>query len=326
MKGLRFGFNEDCSFFGALQRVLSATGTDIAYDDLVGLSGYGHRVQIHRLGWDPMSSDPTLGFPSAQKVCDLLRRPMILLSVEDGEQVVDQAILRTVGAGFPILAHGVIGGPEWSVITRVDDEGHFHGLSYHNQIADEAEKAQHPALAAIQILPPVGAINPSGLALDALFNAFDALNNPGNGAYVSGLASYEYWAKLLEEVEVDPDTPFLHPLGNYVTYNLLIHARETAERFWRGSKLVSSIAGDDRIAIADALQKCSDALKTVELPHPLDKKNPLKRDIMIKQAGALRAAMKADAEVRLQLDVAIHHLLTEIVKDHEEASQGSEET
>lgn len=129
------GGNQATPFPMCLQAVLSYLGQHVSYTELMAATGAAFRLRWNRDCWDPAAVDIRnifpehnrpfeLGFQWAGRACAILERETV--SREEALRL----IRREIDAGRPLIALGIVGPPEASVVTGYSEGGAaLHGWS-----------------------------------------------------------------------------------------------------------------------------------------------------------------------------------------------------
>ncbi|MFH1570591.1 MAG: hypothetical protein ABIL09_21555, partial [Gemmatimonadota bacterium] len=285
-------------FCHALDVSLQYLGEPEQYDRLMALSGAGLRMAWAPQMWDGGNSDP-LGM--ARQTLEPMRRafrgagyqmlpvaraqadgwPQDILQAETrrlGGELTDEAgfrrrILASIDRGLPVIAFGVIGPPEATVITGYDEGGDvligWNEFQGHESIEKEPSgyfrvRDWYPKTHALLILgDTVGPPAPDELYRSTLLWAVEVLRNPAVGNHATGPAAFEAWAADMASDEYFPadNTGMLHARLNCHWDGMTMQAeRATVLAF------LEEAARHDA-AMAEHLQNAAAALQTGGVLH-----------------------------------------------------------
>jgi hypothetical protein len=207
-----------CPFPGCLHACLRYLGHAVSYEYLMGVSGGAFRRLWHRddggnIDLSYFNPEP---YRRAFRAIGLAYRTV---PHADRAAMVD-AIRDSIDRGVPALSFGIIGPPEFSIITGYDRHGEvLIGYSYFQDSAlpdtyEQADWYEHATwagdLGLILIGEPVARPAESETLRDSLQWLVKLARTavyPGVPDHVCGLAAYQAWA---DGLEVDAD----YPAGN----------------------------------------------------------------------------------------------------------------
>ncbi|MBN2461893.1 MAG: hypothetical protein JXB60_09840, partial [Candidatus Cloacimonetes bacterium] len=116
------------SFLAAVYRIDEKLGSNMSYQDMVGISGYGFRLHFFD-GWCPSSPDATCGYLCGDELLQdlgydfttyLLEGTEVDEDYQDALRSADElsTIIKTsIDNGWPVIALDLIEVPEWGIIT-----------------------------------------------------------------------------------------------------------------------------------------------------------------------------------------------------------------
>ncbi|MCC6729884.1 MAG: hypothetical protein IT208_11165 [Chthonomonadales bacterium] len=211
---------EMCEFASALVSAMQALGEDVPYDLVMGASGAAFRLTLNESIWSP-------GSFSIRSVCadplEPARRAFravgrVLRAHEMGREAEDAAeIAASVERGVPVLAFGVVGPSDCSLVTGVDDGGAtLLGWSTYQDIPDDHDVPpdatgyfRKPGWHAntrgyLLIGDPVARPPARQACIEALRWAAELARQPAVGAMPAGLDAYRVWAEAMRR---DRDFP-----------------------------------------------------------------------------------------------------------------------
>lgn len=124
---LDWGIGMDNSFLACVYLLEQKFGNQLSYADLVGLSGYGFKLNFFDR-YCPSSPDATLGFDSGGYLMQKLGYKVDYYYLQTDKQVDDNVesmaeegmrmlILDSIDRGWPVIAIDMIDTPEWGLIT-----------------------------------------------------------------------------------------------------------------------------------------------------------------------------------------------------------------
>ncbi|MDO9578011.1 MAG: hypothetical protein Q7J16_09010, partial [Candidatus Cloacimonadales bacterium] len=124
---LDWGIGMDNSFLACVYLLEQKFGNQLSYADLVGLSGYGFKLNFFDR-YCPSSPDATVGFDSGGYLMQKLGYKVDYYYLQTDEQVDDNVesmaeegmrmlILDSIDRGWPVIAIDLIDTPEWGLIT-----------------------------------------------------------------------------------------------------------------------------------------------------------------------------------------------------------------
>ncbi len=136
---LRWGQWQDCTYGGAVTAMLSAMGIGATYEHVMGLCGAAYRICM-RKDWDPSSTMPQNGVMAEEAMNRAFGVDVYSLADEAAR---DANVVRSLGAGVPVLVCGQRAAPEWTVVTGHAWRGGrtmFFGRTYFDyEIAKQGE-------------------------------------------------------------------------------------------------------------------------------------------------------------------------------------------
>ncbi len=220
------------SFIGALDAVLQQQGGDSRYQYLCGISGAAFRSHFFDT-WCSSSPEPTVGFNTASEALAAVGLKADWLHVSsDGKnkpQIV-AAIKKSIDAGVPVLALGLLEKPEWGVVTGYQKNGEeLFCRTYFDQRKGYELAGNFPS--AVAILSRLPKLPSETERLRRSFRIVaENLATEKYGEYYSGLAAFDKW---VERVRTD-DFAQLDSAGlatvvqaNFWTFDRLVADRQT---------------------------------------------------------------------------------------------------
>jgi hypothetical protein len=250
--------DKESSVHAAQEAVMRALGEDVAYDDLVGVSGLAFRMQVSKEGLCPSSPHSCCGWRCTDRSSQALPWNVrgIPIRKDDANQAAEarRAVVDSIDRGIPVQygceEDGVVvgyqkGGQEWICLHPMKKEGKETVIETSLPWGIALFTSRKDAV-------------PSGreLAAGALHQAVDmahAEETKENGAYFLGFRAWDAWIGKIEALDdADEKTRSAALLGNAWIYECLAHYRGSAARYLRG------IAGEFDDATAGRLRKAAD--------------------------------------------------------------------
>jgi hypothetical protein len=262
MERLRWGEGRDNTFMGALTVVAHALGDDPSYDFLMGVSGAAFRLQLCQPEWCPSAPDAGCGYQCDAAAAAALgyATEAMFASADDGDQVrrVREAVIHSIGQGYPVIALDLVKSADYGVIVGYDDAGEaFLCRTYWDETDEYARGEKWPWVTVFvreRSEPPARA----ELVRRSLQQAVMLASTERFDNYLSGFAAYEAWAEqLLEEPRFAPDGLQQTAQANAWSYLSLMDCRAAACRYLR------TIAEEFPAARAQRLLKAADVYERI---------------------------------------------------------------
>jgi len=263
---LEWGKGTENTFIGALTVALRALGSDVTYDDVMGLSGAAFRLHIRQPQWCPSAPDANVGFnhESPARVAFGYGGEFCSADLKNPDEVAKarRFIVESIDAGRPVLGIQLVEHADWGVITGYEKGGevllcrdyylktdHYEPATKFPWIVESVWAPDEPWTA--RSIDASGAHRPNAEAIiRSLEIAVEIANTPKYGSYASGFAAYDAWIRDLRNAAMfakAEDSGFLTHVNAWC-YMSLIDARSSAVRYLR------SIAGELDGAARDALR------------------------------------------------------------------------
>ncbi len=191
--------NQSNTFAGALAAYVKFTGGWADYVFINGASGAAFRTHFFD-GWCPSSAAATCGFDASRPAftaCGLV--PTNLEQSPDGKNrpAILAAIRAELDAGRPVLGLGLIGEPEYGLITGYQKSGEELFCRTYYDRRKGLELADNFPDHAVILQPSEDAPQP-GLSMRLSFAIVrENLVTKKYGSYFSGLAAFDEWLKRL---------------------------------------------------------------------------------------------------------------------------------
>jgi hypothetical protein len=204
-----WGMGMENSFFGCLTRLEEKFGQSTSYEDLVGLSGYGFRFHFFDC-WCPSSPDATcgkdvgsgmlqkLGYSHQYYALDTLSQDTVPMETRKSETQMRELIVKSIDAGWPVIAIDLIQVPEWGLITGYQKAGkELFCRTYFDQTEGyEIAKKMPWVMVVITGKKPV---DTAPLFSASLKDAVLMYETPKYDQYFSGLKALEVWIHALKD-------------------------------------------------------------------------------------------------------------------------------
>lgn len=243
---LGWGQGMENTFLGALYRIQEKLGEKVSYTDLVGLSGYGFRVQFFDM-WCPSSPDATVGKDIGSHILNILGYNFDIYALNDQfEEEVDyetksklemrKIIKNSINKGYPVLAIDMIEVPEWGIITGYQDDGNeLFCRTYYDKTKGYEIAQKFPWV--IYVINDYTPRNYDEAFDESLILAKEMYNTEKYGEYFSGTKAVEEWIKGLKDADyiknADEKRYSEIILANWWIYYSLMEARAYAEEYLR---------------------------------------------------------------------------------------------
>jgi hypothetical protein len=233
---LRWGEGRDNTFMGALTVVAHALGDEADYDFLMGVSGAAFRIQLCQPEWCPSAPDAGCGFQCAAAATGALGYVTQAMGApqDDADKVrqVREAIVHSIGRGYPVVAIDLVKTADYGVIIGYADGGETFLCRSYWDMADEYTRARKWPWVTVFIqergTPPArGDLVRRSLQQAVMLATTDCFDN-----YLSGFAAYETWAEqLLEDLRFESETREQTAQANAWCYISLMDCRSAATRY-----------------------------------------------------------------------------------------------
>ena len=241
---LAWGIGMENTFLGAVYRIQEKLGEKISYTDLVGLSGYGFRVQFFD-NWCPSSPDATVGKDIGSAILDILGYDYEIyaleneFSEEDGPNVKSQSemkeiITSNIDDGYPIIANDMIDVPEWGIVTGYQSNGdELLCRTYYDKTQSYEIAQKFPWV--IYVIKDYNPQNYRDAYKESIILAKNMYNTEKYCDYFSGIKAIEEWIIDLKDADyIKNASEKKHSeiiLANWWIYYSLMEARAYAEKY-----------------------------------------------------------------------------------------------
>lgn len=205
---LEWGSGRDNSFLACVFLLEQKFGSAISYQNLIGISGYGFRLQFFDR-FCASSPDATVGFDAGSFLLSQLGyrfryyHSETLKSEELSGEYYSEAemrrvIIESIDRGFPVIAIDLIETPEWGLITGYQKKGNeFFCRTYFDKTAGYEIAQKFPWSILVleeKIEPDIASLFKESLELAEVLYATPKYDN-----YFSGLRAVEEWIKALRD-------------------------------------------------------------------------------------------------------------------------------
>jgi len=256
---LRWGENTQCTFFGALDVALRFLGEPTDYVDLMGFSAAAFRLRFHHPEWCASSTDAAVDerYPKAalEAVGYEGEFAMWLSSKQDATQGMLKMIKMEIDEDRPVLALGLLGSPDWGVVTGYENNK-ILCRTYYDKGGEYSISKETPLL-----LFKIKKKGEKPERLERISNSLKfavemAYTDEVDG-YANGLAAYDVWIRDLEREEIFTKmrrgTFVEHWLINGWVYDNLYDARVAASKYLRRAS--KEFTGKSQQLVENAAEK-----------------------------------------------------------------------
>lgn len=215
--------------------VLKAMGSDITYQQLMGISGAAFRIQLHK-EWCPSSPHPDCGFNCTDVMIRALKLNTLSHTynyMKDKTNIILKEIIASIEKGLPVIASSYETGLVVGYIKRNREIKLLYREPYSN-IGDKpvALKIVPASYTIFNTIPPKPAIQKY---IDSIHLAAQLSDHPIIDKYNIGFTAYEKWiSDLLDESQIKKlsknGVPELSNQNAHIYYSLL-DARQCAEQY-----------------------------------------------------------------------------------------------
>jgi hypothetical protein len=217
--------------------VLKTMGSDVTYQQLMGISGAAFRIQLHQ-EWCPSSPHPDCGF----NCTDIMRKALKLDTLshtytykKNKSDTILKQIIASIEKGMPVIASSY----ETGLVVGYTKKNKEIKLLYREPYSNIGDKAVEskivPASYTIfKANPPKPAIQ---FYIESLKRTEQLSDHPIIGKYYLGFTAYEKWiSDLLDESKIKKlsknGQPELSNQNAHIYYSLL-DARQCAAEYLR---------------------------------------------------------------------------------------------
>ncbi len=225
-------------------------GSKTDYTDLVGLSGYGFRIQVLS-GLCPSAPDACCGKNIGEDILTTLGYSYKYLNLSNLDSISDHCTIQnnselknlvknSIQLGYPLLALNLIDTPEWGLITGYQNDcTQFWCRTFYDK-TDGYEIAQNQPwdVYAIQKVKTPNFENAYNKSLKIALEMYETSEYNG---YHSGIEAYRFWIeqlsneKAFKEMSKENFADARH--GNWWTYMSLIEARQYCASYLNTNRL-----------------------------------------------------------------------------------------
>jgi hypothetical protein len=217
--------------------VLKALGSEVTYEQLMGISGAAFRIQLHE-EWCPSSPHPDCGFNCTDVMIKAFKLDTISHTYNyrrDKVSTILNEILASIEKGKPVIASSYETGLVTGFTKRKKEIKLLYREPYSN-IGDKpaALKIVPASYSIFNAIPPKPAIQSY---IDSLRRAVQLSDHPITDKYYLGFTAYEKWiSELLDESKIKKlsknSQPELSNQNAHIYYSLL-DARQCAADYLR---------------------------------------------------------------------------------------------
>lgn len=247
--------------------VLNAMGSEVTYEQLMGISSAAFRIQLHE-EWCPSSPHPDCGYNCTDVMIKALKLDTISHTytyTKNKPDTILNEILISIEKGMPVIASSYETGLVVGYTKRNRELKLLYREPYSN-IGDKpaALKIVPASYTIFNDIPPKPAIQ---FYIDSLQRVVQLSDHPITNKYYLGFAAYEKWiSELLDESKIkrlsQNGLPELSNQNAHIYYSLL-DARQCATGYLKfvieilGRKFQTPLskAAEYYIQIAEILQK-----------------------------------------------------------------------
>lgn len=228
-----FAQGRDHTFIHCLELVLAGAGRDVAYDELMGLSGLAFRLQFRVDRWDVGNPDPFVGESCAGPLFAAIGWDYEVRAVRRDElaeaNALREAIRQSLDDGVPVLAANLIPPEDWGIITGYRPDRTWLCRAYHGGAEAEDRPATGWPTAVVMLTNRRQPMPPRAARDTSLRRAVELFDLQRSGSHAVGEKAFDNWCISLSTVH---DHRYVH--ANFWTYVSLIDARAAAVRYLRG--------------------------------------------------------------------------------------------
>lgn len=277
------------SFLACIAMMEQKIGAKTEYRDLVGLSGYGFRVQVTK-GLYPSAPDACSGKNTGLSILKTLGYSSNSLFLLNKESKFTQAdpqkipALRTVvknsiDAGYPVIAIDMIDMPKWGLIIGYQNDcaQYWCRTFYDETKGPEIAQKEPWEVYAITGYRAVDLQSSYRKSLKTALEMYKTKKYKGNfvgdavfesqqnDGYYSGLAAYRYWIEQLADEkafkEMSGNDRDSAQNGNLWTYKSLLDARQFCAEYLTANKERFGVEVAKIEALANVYQEEADLLR-----------------------------------------------------------------
>ncbi len=244
------------TFLACVALLEQKLGVKTEYRDLVGLSGYGFRVQITK-DFCPSSPDACTGKNIGEDILTTLGYSFSYLSIDKNFQNSNASVQQnpdlkklvqsSINSGYPAIALDMIEIPEWGLITGYQKNcSQFWCRTFFDKTEGyEIAQKQPWDIYAIQNYKPADL---KTAYKKSLTNALEMYLTQEYNGYQSGLNAYSFWIEQLANEtyfrELAPEALANARHGNWWTYESLIEARNYCAEYLKANNSRFGVKSD----------------------------------------------------------------------------------
>jgi len=275
-----------CPFASSLRSLLASQGQEVTTRDIMALSGVAFRMTWNTAEWDPGNMGlGTFGpGPLRQGIRAFGYAPRFLvreswwpgaegddvelLSDTKAEAAFRRAILRSVKDGMPVIAFGVVGPPEESLVFGYDKAGDVligwscmddkHPKSQREKSGAFRKRKWFPETRGIAVIERKLASPQRAKAVDgALAWAYHMMTHPTTGTHLHGVAAYDGWAVGMRQDEAFPDKAETIQQRRYTVWDglIMLSQRNVAAAFLEQEAKRKRKVAEHLLRAADLLRR-----------------------------------------------------------------------
>jgi hypothetical protein len=308
------------SFFGALYRLDESYGQKLSYRDLLGLSGYAFRIHFFD-GWCPSSPDATCGKDVGSELLDSLGYEYDVYFVRGkdapdeirergiGMDAYRETVMKSIDAGWPVIAIDLMEVPEWGLITGYQKDGReLFCRTYFDSTEGYDIAAKTPWV--LYVFSGKKDVDTGPLYRDSLSIAKELYSTDIYDDYFSGLRATEEWIKALkndrafENMTDEKKGEVLH--ANWWIYYSLSEARKYAREYIAENREKFDVSRDTIDTLLQVYEKEETVLREglSHIPNPFlgSKLSEWTADIREKQIEILETFLNLERNAVRILD------------------------
>ena len=241
---LGWGMGMENSFLAAVTLLEAKYGQKLGYNDILGLSGYGFRLQFFD-GFCPSSPDATTGKDVGAEILKKLgyrfetyhlknddwKEKDLVMKTEDELR---EIIIKSIDKGWAVIAIDLIEVPEWGIITGYQKNGaEFFCRSYFDKTEGYEIAQKFPWV--IFVIEDYKKADISNLYDESFDMAKELYKTEKYDEYFSGLRGVKEWIIDLQDekaiTEAEKEQFAEKKLANWWIYYSLMEARGIAKEY-----------------------------------------------------------------------------------------------
>jgi hypothetical protein len=205
---LDWGNGMDNSFLACVYLLEQKFGNQLSYTDIVGLSGYGFRLNFFDR-FCPSSPDATVGFDSGGYLMQKLGYKVDYYHLQNDDLVNDNVesmaeegmrmlILDSIDRGWPVIAIDMIETPEWGLITGYQNKDtDFFCRTFFDKTEGYEKMQKFPWI--IMVIKDKIDTEIEPLYSESLQLAKQLYETPKYDDYLSGINALQEWISALKD-------------------------------------------------------------------------------------------------------------------------------